>query len=333
MREQLPVLTLRSSTFSPALFLAPMAGFTHSAFRRLVSDFGGTGALWTEMISARMIPREDITRSPCLRRRPAEGPVIYQLMLDGSEPVADIITRLASLGPAGLDINLACHVALIRNTGAGSRLFDEPDKLARTLDAVRRSWPGLLTAKIRLGHEKAGWEDIFASRLRTIENAGIDAIILHPRFFEERLRRRARHELYQWTASLTRLPLIASGDITGPETIAHNREHFRHVGGFMVGRMALVRPWVFAAWRGKVEIDHAEIWRRMTGYICEDFPRHKALPYVKAFTGYFARNFRFGHTLQFSVKNARTIEAARHQAEEFLANSPDILPEPCLSLI
>jgi hypothetical protein len=44
-------LTLRGTRFDPPLFCAPMAGITHSAFRRLVAEFGGYGALFTEMRS------------------------------------------------------------------------------------------------------------------------------------------------------------------------------------------------------------------------------------------------------------------------------------------
>ena len=51
----LPPLVLRGVVFAPPLFSAPMAGVTHSAFRRLLSDFGGYGALCSEMLSGKYL--------------------------------------------------------------------------------------------------------------------------------------------------------------------------------------------------------------------------------------------------------------------------------------
>ncbi len=51
-----------SLSIHPPLLLAPMAGLTHSAFRRLVLELGGVGLLSTEMLSARSLPGE--TRPP-----------------------------------------------------------------------------------------------------------------------------------------------------------------------------------------------------------------------------------------------------------------------------
>jgi len=119
-------LTLRGVVFDPPLFCAPMAAITHSAFRRLLGDFGGTGALFTEMLSARMILREDIQRSPCLKRRACEGKVIYQLMATETARLDEIIERLAPLKPDGLDLNIACSAYNVLEQGGGTDLFDDP---------------------------------------------------------------------------------------------------------------------------------------------------------------------------------------------------------------
>jgi len=58
----LPMLSLRKTSFDPPLFCAPMAGINTSAFRRLLADFSGYGALFTEMLAAKMILHEN--RSP-----------------------------------------------------------------------------------------------------------------------------------------------------------------------------------------------------------------------------------------------------------------------------
>ncbi|OQW96406.1 MAG: hypothetical protein BWK77_04845 [Verrucomicrobia bacterium A1] len=323
--------TIRGIQFEPARFLAPLAGITHSAFRRLVAEFGGCGALWTEMLSARQILREDRHASPWLRRRPVEKRVIYQLMIRDTDALEPIIGRLSEIGPDGLDINLACHAPAIRQLDAGSRLYMDREALAPVLREVRRCWPGLLTVKIRLGHEADGWQTTFAERMKLFEDSGVDAVVLHPRFFEDKFKRRARHELLAWVASLSRLPLIASGDITGEASVRERAAQLQPAGAVMVGRMAAAQPWVFAAWDRPLSVNHAEVWRRLLDYTCEDFPPEKAIGRIKVFTKYYARNFKFGHDFATSVQNAPDLAALRGRADAFFARSPVVDPEPTLS--
>jgi tRNA-dihydrouridine synthase B len=270
-----------------------------------------------------------------LKRYPGRTPVIYQLMLgDGSEPIEEIIAHLARLEPAGFDVNLACHAPFIRRTGAGSRLFDNPAIFGAALKRIRGCWPGLLTVKIRLGHEEPGWEAVFTERLRVLEGCGIDAVTLHPRFVEWRFKRRARHELYPWMASLTALPVIASGDIVGPQSVVRIGASFEALRGLMIGRMALVKPWVFAAWAAPVSVDYAEVWQRMAQYVREDYPDEAdVVERLKAFTGYYSRNFKFGHSLFTAIQKAHTLEALRGAVLKFLETSAEEDAEPSLSVI
>ena len=82
MFESIPLADRR---VTPALFLAPMAGVTNSAFRRLLSDFGGYGALFTEMVSASAFLREKPDQSPFTKRREQEGALVYQFRISGEE--------------------------------------------------------------------------------------------------------------------------------------------------------------------------------------------------------------------------------------------------------
>lgn len=321
---------IRGIPFHPALFCAPLAGVTHSAFRRLVAEFGGCGAFWTEMLSAKQILNEDLRQSPYVRRRPIEGKVIYQLMICDADRLERVIGRLSEIAPDGIDINLACHAPTIRRLDAGSRLFENLPVLTSVLKTVRTCWPGLLTVKIRLGCDTPEWKDRFVGRMKLFEDSGVDAVVLHPRFFEDKFKRRARHELLAWAASLTRLPLIANGDITGPETILKNPDLFKPACGLMIGRMTAARPWVFASWDRVLEINHADVWRRLFDYIGEDFDPAIAISRVKIFTEYYARNFQFGHSFYTAVQNAPTLEAVRERADAFFDTSPALNTEPSL---
>jgi tRNA-dihydrouridine synthase len=310
-------LTLRSR-----LVCAPLAEVTHSAFRRLVAELGGCGLQFTEMLSGRALLHEDLRSSPYLKRRPVERTVFYQVMLRPGDPIERIVGRLSDVEPDGIDLNLACDAPAIRRLGAGSALFDDLPALASVLHEVRRCWVGPLTVKIRLGHATPDCEAQLAERLRLIEDAGVDAITLHARFFEDKRRRPARHERFAWAISRTRLPIIGNGDIAGARTLHARPAAFATVAGVMVGRLAIAQPWVFAAWEQPLEVDFGAVWLRLHDYVAEDFEPDVAVKRVRLFTKYFARNFQFGHGFDAAVRTAPTMAAARAVAERFFDTQP-----------
>ena len=312
-------LILRGVVFDPPLFCAPMAAITHSAFRRLLGDFGGAGALFTEMLSARMILREDRQRSPCLKRRAHEGKVIYQLMAPDAARLDEVIERLSPLKPDGLDLNIACSAYNVVQQGCGTDLFDDPVRLKDILRVMRRCYGGPLLAKIRLGRQRPDWRERLREVLRLLAGEGIDALTIHPRFIEEKFTRHARHELLGELAQDAGLPVIASGDISDPAQFP------APACGVMVGRMAAACPWIFAQWRDPgLEVDRGEVWRRLCGYIIEDFEPTQALIRIKVLAPYFARNFFFGHTFFRGIHSALDLDTARRRSEEFFSASPQL---------
>jgi tRNA-dihydrouridine synthase B len=325
-------LELRNVSFSPPLFCAPMADITHSAFRRLMAGFGGYGALYTELLAGRQLVREDPNTSTYLKRRPEEGKVIYQLLLAGGDKIPDIIGRVVSLSPAGIDINCGCGGQDVRRVGGGVALFQDRHSLEEVLRSVRREYSGLITVKTRLGQDLPDWEKLFVERLRIMEDCGVDGITVHPRFANQYRKRSARHELFSWIAGNTRLPVIANGDITGPETIAKHPEHFKQVAGIMAGRMAAAKPWLFAAWDNpEYKVDYLETWNRFYKYLLEDFEPHKATDRLKLFAKYYARNFLYGHFFYTTVGAAHDLASMNEKAVEFLSAAPAIDSCPSMS--
>jgi len=318
-----PPLILRQTRFDPPLFCAPMAGITHSAFRNLLADFGGYGALFTEMLCAKTILHEDLQRSPWVRRRAREGRVIYQLLVTDTHRLPEILDRLAVLAPDGLDLNSACPAPTIRRQRGGADLFEDADRLRDIVRTMRRHFAGPLTVKIRLGRHVPRWRERLSERLRLLADEGVDALTVHPRFSDERLTRAARHDLYAEFAAEAGLPIIANGDITSPDYCRERAAQFAAAAGLMIGRIVAARPWSFAQWhRPDLTVEHAAVWDRLFDYILEDFQPGPALARVKIFTAYFARNYLFGHTLFVAVQSAPDLATARARARRFFASQP-----------
>lgn len=324
---------IRGRRFAPARFCAPLVGYTHSAFRRVLADLGGCGAVWTEMLAARQILAENFSESPWLRRHPKEYCLVYQLMVNSGDPIEPVLGRLEDAGAEALDLNLACNSRTVRSCLAGSSLFEDLDSLRVVLERVRKAWPHILTAKIRLGRQRPDWQPRFVERVRLLEDSGVDAVILHPRFIEERFRRRARHELFPWAASLTRLPLIANGDLIGPETIQERVKDFQPVSAIMVGRMAVARPWIFANWDRPGSVDLAGVWDKMFTHVMEDFPPAQAQRRLQMYAKYFAVNFKFGHQFKVELGRASSLEEMRQRAQEFFSRAPETVDQPTFAAL
>lgn len=322
---------LRDVVFEPARFCAPLSGLSHSAFRRVVSSLGGCGAFWTEMLTARHLLRDQLHRSPYVRRDPGESRLIYQLLLREQDPLERMMDRLAGLQPDGVDVNLSYHTPAMRHTDAASRLYFNSRSLANTLRTLRKLWPGLLLAKFRLGRDEEGWRNVLLERLKICEAEGVDAVTVHPRFLDDTVnRRRTRHEELAWLARETRLPLIANGDL-------HSRVHVRALAkelapaqAVMVGRMAAIQPWVFAHWNKPGPINHAALWQRMAEEIHKDFPPHQSLGRLRLFTRYYARNFVHGHYLANAVQKATSRVEALDKGLRFLDSRPECEDVPSL---
>ncbi len=283
------------------------------------------------MLAPRQILKENFAESPWLRRRPEEGFVVFQLMARAGDPLDRILQRMGENGVEAIDLNLACDAMAIRAKEAGSALFENFAALRRVVTEARRYWPGILTAKVRLGSRGPEWQTHFRERVEFLEAAGVDALIVHPRFFEDKFARRAQHEQVPWVASLTRLPLVANGDLGFAEQVQAQWPHLQTASAIMIGRMAVARPWVFAAWDNTIAVDYPQVWRKLFQYVREDFPPEAAVTRIKMFTKYFAANYAFGHAFYHGLAKAQTLDELSRQAEEFFSRSPATVKLPMLS--
>jgi tRNA-dihydrouridine synthase len=332
-------LILKNLTIDPPLFCAPMAGVSHSAFRRLVAGFGGYGALFTEMLLGTALLNEKVGATPFTKRCSQEGIVWYQLALSGAEDIPAIVDRLRIARPAAIDLNAGCPAPEMERLGAGVSLFGDEMRFEHVLKTLRRTWEGVLTVKCRLWKIETGWRPEFAKRLKIIENCGADAVIVHPRFFNEKLKRKARWKLFEWICNQTRLPVIASGDIGFSDEVKENAGVFASVKGLMIGRQAVVRPWVFGEFRARlcgaekpvVVTDRAGVWKTFFDYVNEDFQPERAIGRLKEFTKYYSCNFFFGHELRTCVQKAKTVAELYDVAMEFLEGEPKIVERPLVA--
>jgi tRNA-dihydrouridine synthase B len=315
-------LNLRTLRVEPPLILAPMTGLTHTAFRHLAADFGGCGLFYTEMLSARSLAVEAADSSPWLAQGPGDRPIIYQLLISHPEEFAPALETVQACGADGIDLNMGCTASLIIKRGGGIALMKDPARAKAIVAAARRRTNLPLLAKIRLGWA-LDWK-ILSGFCLMLQESGVDAVVVHPRLKQDRLKRPARWEYIARAKELLRIPVIGNGDVDSPAAASRM---FRQTGcdAVMMGRAAVTRPWLFrdiaaALWGDPPippEPQPPEVFHRFLVLLERTVPPAYRLSLLSRFTVHFARNYSFGHTLWRVVHASRTVAEAAARADLF----------------
>ena len=228
------------------ILLAPMEGLRDFVLRDILTRVGGIDRCVSEFIriTDQLLPERVFTRIvPELLnggRTFAGVPVRAQLL--GSDPIcmADNAARLASLGPAGIDLNFGCPANVVNRHGGGAALLKEPETIYAIVAAVRRSVPAHMpvSAKMRLGYldDSRAVECALA-----ISNGGADELVVHARTKAQAYRPPAYWERIADIRAAVAIPVVANGEIW---TIADARR-CRKLSGcdmLMIGRGAVVNP-------------------------------------------------------------------------------------------
>src|SRR5881409_4348512 len=164
---------------SSSFAIAPMAGMTDTAFRRLVKRHGGCGLVVTEMVSSEGLVRGIDRTLEFAEFTEEERPVSIQIF--GGDPVkmAAAAQIVEGMGADIVDVNMGCPVPKIAKHNAGCSLMREPEHAATVIAAMSRAVKIPVTVKMR-----AGWDSdaINAPDLaKMVEDAGAAAIAIHGR--------------------------------------------------------------------------------------------------------------------------------------------------------
>ena len=326
-------LTIGNRTIASRLVLAPMAYLGHVALRELIASFGGFGLLFSEMCSAKRIPIENRNTSALYRWRDEELPhLVCQIV--GADPVA--MGRAAGIieaeGFFGVDINFGCSVSTICKRNCGAALLKDPVLAAGIVKAVRKAVSIPVFAKFRIG-----WEDDPQATVDLacrFEEAGADALTFHPRVPPDRRSRLPKWDYIRLVKEAVSIPVFGNGNVFSRNDCCRMLK-MTECDGIAIGRMAVARPWIFAAWSQGLKVG-PEIYPatafQLADRLCDHFDERRAVRRFKKFSLYFAANFRFGHTLHKWVCNAPDMPAIREALSSFFENLPELSSSPNLNL-
>ncbi len=326
VHPQPQAIQIRTLLIDPPLLLAPMAGLTHSALRRVMIGFGGVGLLSTEMLSARRLPTENSRISPYLIRSERESPLSYQLLTSTDKEIGRAIDALHALKADAVDLNMGCPSTAVSKLGAGVMLMEQSDEVRRIVAEARKRTALPLSAKIRLGSDAdSGKLKTFCSML---EGEGIDMLTVHARFKHESFARRPRWTYIAEIKECIKIPVIANGGVFSVED-AEACLRVSGADGLMLGRGAVIRPWLFAEIARTVfgyeitepAVSLPDIYASFLEALNTNYRPVYRLPRLKEFTHYFAQNYKFGHSLASRIQSSSSMDKARERAGTFFANN------------
>ena len=225
--------------------LAPMAGITNTAFRRLCREFGG-GLYVSEMITSRALVERTDESMRLIGHHPSE--TIRSIQLYGVDPktIGDAVAMLVAEDRADhIDLNFGCPVPKVTRKGGGAALPWKQDLFSAIVQsAVKHAGDVPVTVKMRKGIDQDHLTYLDAGR--AARDAGIAAVALHGRTASDYYSGEADWSaIAQLREALPEIPVLGNGDIwSASDAIRMVRE--TGVDGVVVGRGCLGRPWLFA---------------------------------------------------------------------------------------
>jgi tRNA-dihydrouridine synthase B len=235
-------ISLRLHRLANNLVLAPMAGVSNLPFRLIARESGAAMGV-SETISAKGLVMGGRKTRRLLDTSPRESPVAFQLF--GSEPevLASACRILADDGVEWIDLNLGCPVKKFIRNGAGSSLLRDLPRACRIVRAMRASFGGTLSLKMRTGWDESS---IVAPELaRMAADEGAEFLSVHGRTRAQQYAGRVDREVIRRVVeAVPGIPVLANGDVSEPQDVF---DMLRDTGaaGVMIGRAAVGNPWIF----------------------------------------------------------------------------------------
>jgi nifR3 family TIM-barrel protein len=306
------------------LWLAPLAGYTDSAFRRICLDWGAD-AVVSEMVSADGIIHKQMQTLAYLEFKDSERPFGVQLF--GHDPliIAKAAETVLKHQPDFIDINMGCPVKKVLNRGAGGALMSDLPRAVEIVMETRKALPNgfMLSVKFRSGLDinQLNYLDFGMA----MQDAGVDFVTLHPRTVKQIFTGVSNWEHITELKKQLSIPVIGNGDIKSAEDAKEMLE-ITGCDTIMLGRGAVGHPWIFSQIRKSmnnnafVEIsdeDKLSTLLKHIEYSLEDKPERRVVKEIRSHICYYTKGLNGSAKLRDSINHTETI----HEMKKILTDA------------
>ncbi len=229
------------TTNRPILALAPMAGYTDTAYRQLVKGIEPRTICFTEFTSADGIVYNSKRTLKQLDFNPnEERPLIAQIFGKKPDHFTEAAKRVEAMGVDGIDINMGCPARKVVSSDHGSALLKDPRKAMEIVEATVRGTSLPVSVKTRIGANELDlpW---FIQFCKDLESAGAELISIHGRTAKQMYTGKSDWEPIYEVKRNVNIPIIGNGDIKCAQDAI---DKIQNLDGVMVGRGTMGKPWL-----------------------------------------------------------------------------------------
>ena len=223
--------------------LAPMAGVTDFAFRKICADFGADMVV-SEMISVKALENKNFKTEKMLREE-ATCLKCCQLFGHEVESLQKALTTNLFENFDIIDYNCGCPAPKIVKNKDGSAMMKDIENSKQVISALVKYSNKPVSVKFRLGID--GVEN-YIEFAKMCEDCGVSFLTLHARTREQGYAGLVDKSAYKKLMNSVNIPVFWSGDISTIEDI----EYCKQIGcaGAMIGRNAMGNPEIFSKLKG-----------------------------------------------------------------------------------
>ncbi len=329
------VLTLGDHRLEVPVVLAPMAGVTNRAFRRMCREYGA-GLYVSEMVTSRaLVERNPETLAMCAFD-PQEQPRSIQLYGVDPEVLGAAVSIVADEDMADhIDLNMGCPVPKVTRKGGGAALPWKLDLFAAIIRAAVANAAGLpVTVKMRMGIDDDHLTYRDAARIAADE--GVHWVALHARTAAQMYSGTAHWEaIADLVTDLDGLPVLGNGDIWTAQDAADMMAS-TGCAGVVIGRGCLGRPWLFgqlahSLGHGPAVPDPTTqqvctILRRHAGLLVDTFGEHKGCQEIRKHIAWYFKGYSVRHHLRLDLAHVSTLAELDDLLGMVVDHNPDQVP-------